>query len=181
MGWNIILRDCTAGKVSGSLTAIGYCDNFHGPVILPYLHQGKAHILQHNDLGLSEAEKRSATGLAIQKPGFILNRAPLWDHLDSKVRQRYHINNLWDLERALHREWLNIPLQVIRRLINNMKRCCQAVINKAGGSSTTDSCFEFRFRPLYDMSDDSNDFIKFVVKCMKLKGHFNDFRYVLLV
>ena len=57
----------------------------------------------------------------------------LWDYLGRKVRQRNDVNNVRDLERVLHQEWLNIPIQVIRRLIHSMRRRCLAVIRRAGG------------------------------------------------
>ena len=40
--------------VNGSLTAIGYHDNIHKPVTLPYLRQGNADVLQHDKPGLTE-------------------------------------------------------------------------------------------------------------------------------
>ena len=52
----------------------------------------------------------------------------LWDYLGRKVRERYDVNTVRDLERALHEEWARTPLDVIKKLINSMRRRCLALI-----------------------------------------------------
>lgn len=127
--------------VIGNLTAIGYRDNIIWPVILPFLRQGNADVLQHdnarpNTARVTQDFLRRNNVQVHNWPARSSDLSPiehLWDCLGRKVRRRYDVNNLRDLERALHQEWLNIPLQVIKRLINSMRRRCLAVINKAGG------------------------------------------------
>lgn len=127
--------------VNGNLTAVGYRDNIIGPVILPYLHQGNADVLQHDNARPHTARVtqdflRQNNVQVLDWPARSPDLSPiehLWDCLGRKVRRRNDVNNLRDLERALHQEWLNIPLQVIRRLINSMRRRCLAVINRVGG------------------------------------------------
>ena len=66
----------------------------------------------------------------LQWPARSLDLSPighLWDHLGRQVRERYDVNDIRDLERALHAEWVRIPLQVIRKLICSMRRRCLAV------------------------------------------------------
>ena len=57
----------------------------------------------------------------------------LWDHLDRQVRERHDVKNIRDLERALQAEWVRIPLQVIRKLICSMRRCCPTFLAANGG------------------------------------------------
>ena len=143
MAWGGISRSGATQlvTVNGNLTAIGYRDNIIGSVILPYLRQGNADVLQYEKARPHGA--RVTRDFLRQNNVQVLNwpaRSPdlspiehLWDCLSGKVRRRNDDNKLRELERALHQEWLNIPLQVIRRLINSMRRRCLAVINKTGG------------------------------------------------
>ena len=127
--------------VNGNLNAVGYRDDILGPVVLPYLRQGNADVLQQDNARPHTARVtrdflRQNNVRLLDWPSRSPDLSPiehLWDHLGRKVRQRNDVNNLRDLEQALHQEWLNIPVRVIRCLINSMRRRCLAVINKAGG------------------------------------------------
>jgi len=58
----------------------------------------------------------------------------LWDELGRRVRNSQNPpETLAQLRTALLREWNNIPQDFIRRLIDSMRRRCQAVINARGG------------------------------------------------
>ena len=57
----------------------------------------------------------------------------MWDVLGCRVRERHNVNNVRDLERALHREWNNIPMAEVNRLVPSMRRQCLAVIASNGG------------------------------------------------
>ena len=57
----------------------------------------------------------------------------LRDHLGRQVREHHDVNNIRDLECALQAEWVRLPLQVIRKLICRMRRCCLAVLAANGG------------------------------------------------
>ena len=57
----------------------------------------------------------------------------LWDILDRAIRARpRQPRTLAQLEQALIEEWNNIPQQRITRLIQSMRRRCEAVINARG-------------------------------------------------
>ncbi len=54
----------------------------------------------------------------------------LWDQLSCHVEGRNPApQNLSDLRAALQEEWDAMPQQIISRLVNSMRRCCQAVID----------------------------------------------------
>ena len=57
----------------------------------------------------------------------------LWDELGRRIRRQPHQpQNIQEIERALVREWRQIPSVTIRRLTQSMRRRCQAVINAQG-------------------------------------------------
>uniref|UniRef100_A0A8C1X2F4 Tc1-like transposase DDE domain-containing protein n=1 Tax=Cyprinus carpio TaxID=7962 RepID=A0A8C1X2F4_CYPCA len=54
----------------------------------------------------------------------------LWDQLSRCVEGRDPApQNLSDLRAALEEEWKAMPQQTISRLVNSMRRCCQAVLD----------------------------------------------------
>ena len=58
----------------------------------------------------------------------------LWDELGRRIRNSQNTpETLAQLRTALFGEWNNIPQDFIRRLIDSMRRRCQAVINARGG------------------------------------------------
>ena len=61
----------------------------------------------------------------------------------TQVRKRHDVNDIRDLERALQAEWARIPLQVIRKLICSMRRCCLAVLAANGGHTRYSVVSEF--------------------------------------
>ena len=81
-------------------------------------------------LGLLEAGMRAAD--VAGRFGWN-ERTIVGDYLGRKVRGRNDVNNVNDLERALHEEWARVPRQFIQRLINSMRRRCMAVIQARGG------------------------------------------------
>ncbi len=57
----------------------------------------------------------------------------LWDQLSRRVEGCNPApQNLSDLRAALQEEWDAMPQQIISRLVNSMRRCCQAVIDAQG-------------------------------------------------
>ena len=75
----------------------------------------------------------------------------MWDHLGRRLRERNDVNNVNDLERALHEEWAHTPLHVIRRLINSLRRHCFAVIQARSGHIRYWHFCEFWFWPLCEI------------------------------
>jgi acyl carrier protein phosphodiesterase len=58
----------------------------------------------------------------------------LWDELGRRVRNGLNPpETLDEIRRALIQEWNNIPQTFIRKLIDSMRRRCQAVIHASGG------------------------------------------------
>ncbi|KAL0177282.1 hypothetical protein M9458_026176, partial [Cirrhinus mrigala] len=71
--------------------------------------------------------------LEMEWPALSPNLKPienLWDQLSCHVEGRNPApQNLNDLRAALQEEWNAMPQQTISRLVNSMRRCCQAVID----------------------------------------------------
>ena len=103
--------------VQGMLTAAGYCAQIIQPVIVPFARQRPGVIIQqdnarphtarytmdvlnNNNVQLLEWPSRSPDLSPIEH---------MWDILGRRVRERHNVN-VRDLERALHREWKNIPM-----------------------------------------------------------------------
>ena len=116
--------------VHRNLNAMRYCNETVQPALLPFLCQGHAiifqldnawchvarhrmHFLQANNVNVLDWPARSPDISPIKH---------LLDHLGRRVRERNDVNNIGDLERVLHEEWIHIPMAVIRRLISSMRR-----------------------------------------------------------
>ena len=57
----------------------------------------------------------------------------LWDQLSCRVEPRNSVpQNLNDLRTTLQEDWDAMPQQTISRLVNCMRRRCQAVIDAQG-------------------------------------------------
>ena len=70
-------------------------------------------VLNNNNVQLLEWPLRSPNLSLIEH---------MWDVLGRRVRERHTVNNVRDLERALHREWNNIPMAEVNRLVSSMRR-----------------------------------------------------------
>ena len=81
-------------------------------------------ILNNNNVQLLEWPSRSTDLSPIEH---------MCDVLGRRVRERHNVNNVRDLERALNREWNNIPMAEVNRLVSSMRRRCLAVIASNGG------------------------------------------------
>ena len=57
----------------------------------------------------------------------------MWDMLGRRVRERPDVNSLADLDRALHEEWARIPVRDVNKLMNSMRKRCEAVMAADGG------------------------------------------------
>ena len=102
--------------VRGNLNAVRYCADIITPVIVPYIDNGNADILQQ-DNALCHTACHTQNVLAANNintlnwPAKSPDLSPiehLWDYLGRKVRGR-NVNNVNDLEWALHDEWARVP------------------------------------------------------------------------
>ena len=127
--------------VRGNLNVVRYCADIITPLIVPYIANSNADVLQQDNARCHTARHTQNVLAAnnINTPDWP-TKSPdlsplehLWDYLGRKVRGRYEVNNVNDLERALHEEWAQVPRQFIQRLINSMRRRCMAVIQARGG------------------------------------------------
>ena len=58
----------------------------------------------------------------------------IWDELERRLRARQiSPTNLQDLRVALTEEWQSIPQRKIKKIINSMRKRCQAVMNVNDG------------------------------------------------
>lgn len=55
-----------------------------------------------------------------------------WDYVKKRIR-RLQLDNVQELQVAIRREWQQLPLRYIRRLIGSMRRRCVAVVRSNGG------------------------------------------------
>ena len=127
--------------IGGTLTSVRYCDEVIEPVVVPFLRQRHATIFQHDNARPHTANNtkdllRQNNVNVLDWPSKSPDLSPiehLWDNLGVKVRQRNDVNNVRDLERALHEEWANITMAEVRKLIGSMRKRCLAVIESRGG------------------------------------------------
>lgn len=128
-------------SVRGNLNAVRYCNEIIRPVVLPFMRQGHAQIFQQDNARPHVARHtmdllRANNVNVLDWPAKSPDLSPiehLWDHMGRKVRERDNVNNVMDLERALHQEWNRIPMAVIQRLISSMRRRCVDVCAVNGG------------------------------------------------
>ena len=125
----------------GNLNAVRYCNQIVVPGIVPYIQNGNADVLQQDNARCHIA-RHTRNVLAAHNintldwPAKSPDLSPvehMWDYLGRKVNSRNDVNNVNDLERALHEEWARAPLQFVRRLINSMRRRCLAVVHAQAG------------------------------------------------
>ena len=63
----------------------------------------------------------------------------IWDMLGGRIQAREPpVQNIRQLEVALHREWQHLSQQDIRRLTEGMRRRVEAVIQAHGGYTRTE-------------------------------------------
>ncbi|VDI25272.1 Hypothetical predicted protein [Mytilus galloprovincialis] len=129
--------------IVGNLNATRYRDEILAPVVLPFLRRYRFnHVFQQENARCHVAHI-SMTFLennhirVLTWPAMSPDLSPiehLWDKLGRLIRNSKNPpETLAQLRTALFREWNNIPQDFIRRLIDSMRRRCQAVINARGG------------------------------------------------
>lgn len=127
--------------VNGTLNSVRYCNEIIRPVVHPYIRDRHADTLQQDNARPHVARyTRDTLGQlnipTLDWPARSPDLSPieqLWDDLGRRVREGHDVNNVRELEAALHEEWRRTSLRVIRTLINSMRSRCLAVREKNGG------------------------------------------------
>ena len=145
MVWGGIRNDEKIGLIviAGNLNAQRYRDEVLRTVVVPYINGRNDHVIFQQDNARPHVARDNLNYLNANNVDVMnwpslspdLNHIEhLWDELDRRVR-RHHVQptTLQQLTAAIHQEWQNIPGAVVRRLVNSMRRRCQAVCNAAGG------------------------------------------------
>lgn len=142
MVWGGICRNGRTDLITiqGTLNSVGYCNNVILPVVVPFLQQRNGMIFQQDNARPHVSRYtmnviRQNNVVTLDWPSRSPDLSPiehLWDALGKRVRDRPNVNNVNELERALHEEWMNIPVAEINRLISSMRRRCTAVIAHNG-------------------------------------------------
>ena len=129
--------------VNGRLTGVAYRDTILRPLVLPALQAvGNGAIFQDDN---APCHRAAVVNAFLQQQG--VNRMDwparspdlnpiehLWDVLGRRVRA---LNppavTLQELSQQLQQEWLAIPQHTLRRLVDSMRRRCDACVNEHGG------------------------------------------------
>uniref|UniRef100_A0A667X1A1 Tc1-like transposase DDE domain-containing protein n=1 Tax=Myripristis murdjan TaxID=586833 RepID=A0A667X1A1_9TELE len=128
--------------VNGTVTSPCYLNNIINPVIVPLHEQHRPNFIFMDDnapahRGRIIRERLLETGVPqMEWPALSPDLNPienLWDQLSRRVEARSSVpQNLNVLRAALQEEWDAMPQQTISRLVNSMRRRCQAVIDAQG-------------------------------------------------
>ena len=139
--------------INGNLNAQRYRDEIQAPVVIPYVDANPNAIFQQDNARPHTARLTTqylqANNVDVMKwPSKSPDLSPIeqiWGLLDRCVRQRPV--QLRQLQHALVQEWNNISINVIRRYIRSMRRCCRAVIQSAGGHTRYWNVVTFENQP----------------------------------
>lgn len=156
---------CQHGKtelvtIAGNLNAVRYCNEIVEPVVIPFMRAGHATLFQQDNARPHTARYTQAVlhrnnVAVLEWPARSPDLSPIehmWDCIGRKVRERNDVNDLRDMDRALHEEWNRIPLQAVRKLIASMRRRCIAVQAVNGGHTRYWLRCDFRSGPLLDLT-----------------------------
>ena len=143
MVWGGIMgsRETNLTGVQGNLNAQGYINQILQPEAVPFL-QGHGPAIMMHDNAMPHVARICRQFLnrnnvnVLPWPAVSSDMNPIehiWDNLCRKVRARWNVHNLRDLENASIQEWNNIPNVVIRRYVRSMRGRLAACINSRGG------------------------------------------------
>jgi len=127
--------------LDGTLNAARYRDEILRPVVVPLVQRYNLTFQQDNARPhVARICQNFLTAQNIQPldwPAYSPDLSPiehLWDELDRRVRRRQNApTDLVQLRHALLEEWDNIPMAIVNRLMNSMRRRIRAAINARGG------------------------------------------------
>ena len=147
MVWGGICRDQKSHLiiVRGNMNAQRYINDVLQAEALPFLAQNGPGLTFQHDNATPHAARLTTNFLNANGVNVLPwpSRSPdlnpiehLWDELGRRLRRHQpQPQNIQQLENALVQAWRQIPAYTIRRLIQSMRRRCQAVVN-AHGSHT---------------------------------------------
>ena len=152
MVWRCISHDCKLDLVTiqGNLTCDQYIRDVLQPVVVPHFDN---HPLTtrpvYMDNNARPHRSRSVTAylqseavISVPWPAMSPDFNPI-EHIRDMLGRRIHarephVQNIRQLEAALHREWQQLSQQDTRRLIGGMKRRVEAVIQPRGVTPGTE-------------------------------------------
>lgn len=132
MVWGGIARNNKRNLITvpGTLTAAKYCAQIVQLVIMPYMQQYPGIVNQQGNtrpctprltMGIFNNHNIQLLDWSARSPDLSPTEHG-WDILGWKIQERQNVNNLNDLDQALHREWINIPMESINKLVSSMRR-----------------------------------------------------------
>ena len=142
-----ISHDCKLDLVTiqGNLTGDQYIRNVLQPVVVPHFDTHPLatrhaymddNVRPHRSRAVT-AYLQSEAVTSVPWPAMSTDLNPIehiWDMLGRRMQAREpSVQNIRQLEAALHREWQKLSQQDIRRLIGGMRRRVEAVIQARGG------------------------------------------------
>lgn len=147
MVWGCVSHDCKLPLVTvqGNLNGQLYIQDILDPVLVPHFDN---HPLATRPVFMDDnarPHRSRAVTAFIQREAITILPWPamspdlnplehIWDLIGRRVQARDPpVQNLAQLEAALHEEWQQLPLDRIRRFTSSMRRRIQAVIRARGG------------------------------------------------
>jgi hypothetical protein len=145
--WGCISHDCKLDLViiQGNLTGDQYVRDVLQPVVVPHFHNqplATRHVYMDDNARPHRAravtsylQSEAVTSVLWTAMSPDLNHIEhIWDMLGRRIQAREpSVQNIRQLEAALHRECQQLSQQDIRRLTGGMRRRVEAVIQARGG------------------------------------------------